>query len=328
MNIPIVNHTRRETRVILSIVCVLLLIECSMRLVEKHLSGSIEHILSIPEIIRQLDNNEVDSKIIFLGNSLTNNAIDSEIVEAQLNKLSQLSVEATKITPDATALSDWYCIYQNQIQALSTAPEYLIIGFAWAQLSDQYPLNPSRLGGFFCSMNDLDKLVETGLTDHRQVLRFMAGTVSHVYVNREAIRNRLLDMVIPDYQSITQTLNQADNARQTESETSQNETNYSYKVFERLITSIQARGTHVVLVSMPVIEDYKLDSEIQSRAEKLNITLIDMRKIKSITPDMFKDSIHLNEHGQEVFSRAISQHIEKLINTKSSVPQPLQTHHY
>ena len=81
MNIPIVNHTRRETRVILSIVCVLLLIECSMRLVEKHLSGSIEHILSIPEIIRQLDNNEVDSKIIFLGNSLTNNAIDSEIVE-------------------------------------------------------------------------------------------------------------------------------------------------------------------------------------------------------------------------------------------------------
>lgn len=321
MNPPVVNHTRNETLVVISILCILLFIESGMRLVEKHLSGSVEHILSIPEIINQIDNNQADENIIFLGNSLTNNAIDTNIVENQLNNNSNFTLQTSKITPDATALSDWYCIYKNQIQSLSSPPEYLIIGFAWAQLSDQYPVNPARLGGFFCTLNDLKNLEETGLSHHQQALRFLAGATSHVYVNREAIRNRILDILIPDYQTITQNLNQVDNARQSDS--TKNVSNYTYNVFERLIHSIQAKGTQVILVSMPVIGDYTLDKEIHTVAGKLNIKLLDMRKIETITPDMFKDSIHLNQHGQNLFSKAISQHISKLRHTGSAENKPL-----
>lgn len=301
----------------------MLLIEGSMRLVEKHLSGSIEHILSIPEIISQLDSKQVDTNIIFLGNSLTNNAVDPAVVETQLSSQLNSSIQISKITPDGTALSDWYCIYENQIQSLSSSPDYLVIGFAWAQLSDQYSINPTRLGGFFCTINDMKHLSETGLTKHQQAFRFLAGAASHVYVNREAIRNRILDMLIPDYQIITQKLNQADNSRQ--SDTTKNETHYTYNVFERLIRSIEARGTRVILISMPVIEDYTLDKEIYAMVDKLNITLLDMRNIENIRSDMFKDSIHLNQLGQRVFSESIIKHISKIKYKSSSDKNPVET---
>lgn len=285
-----------------------------MRLVEKNLSGSVAHILSIPEIIQQLDNNQTGSNIIFLGNSLTNNAIDSALVQARLSDQFSSSTQVSKITPDGTALSDWYCIYANQIQGLNSPPEFLVIGFAWAQLTDQYSINPSRLGGFFCTLSDLEHLDETGLTDHRQALRFLAGTASHVYVNREAIRNRVLDMLIPDYQAITQNLNQTENSRQSDSSTDEN--HYSYNVFKRLINSIKAQGTHVILIGMPVMENYELDDQIYTMVEDMDITLIDMRKTKNITADMFKDSIHLNQQGQKVFSDAIIRHIAGLKDSK------------
>ncbi len=304
----------------------MLLIECSMRLVEKHLSGSVEHILSIPEIISQIDSKQVDTNIIFLGNSLTNNAVDPAVVETQLSSQLNSSVQISKITPDGTALSDWYCIYKNQIQSLNSPPEYLVIGFAWAQLSDQYSINPTRLGGFFCTINDMEHLRETGLTNHQQAFRFLAGAASHVYVNREAIRNRILDMLIPDYQIITQKLNQTDNARQ--SDTTKNETHYTYNVFERLIRSIEARGTHVILISMPVIEDYDLDKEIYAIVDELNITLLDMRKNENIRTDMFKDSIHLNQLGQKVFSESIIKHIAKVKYTSSSAKKTLPADPY
>ncbi|MCW9014613.1 MAG: hypothetical protein OQL06_12590 [Gammaproteobacteria bacterium] len=315
MNSPFVKNGIFEKRVILGLFSILIVIEFSVRIFEDRLSGNLDHIFSIPQIVSQIDQFQKNSSIVFLGNSLTNNAIDSAIVESTLYKNLNSPVHALKVTPDGTAISDWYCIYNNRFNELKQAPTYMVIGFAWGILSDQYPNNPSRLGGFFCDVDDIDDLSVTGLTNHQQLLRFIAGATSHVYVNRERIRNRILDMLIPNYKMITQKLNQTEESRENTRDA--RESKYTYLLLERMITSMQSKGTQLILIAMPVIEPYEVDEVLVRLTNKMQIPILDLRDTRYITDDMFKDSIHLNEKGRLKFSQQMAYLIKQYFRKPS-----------
>lgn len=319
MNSPVVTNSKNEGRVFVALLAILLVVEMGIRVFETHLSGNISHIFSIPQIARQIDHFDQGPAIVFMGNSLTNNAIDSTLVDELLQDQLINPTQTSKVTPDGTALSDWYCIYQNQLMPLKHPPSHIVIGFAWAQLSDQYPINPTRLGGFFCKTADVSSLSDTGLTRHQQFLRFIAGAASHVYVNREAIRNRILDALIPDYQLITQQLNQTDAARDADPSATDNDKKYSYQLLETLLQSINKAGSQVILMAMPVVNSYELDQQLVTISERLQVPLLDVRHVDGLTDTMFEDTIHLNPSGRSKFSKYITEMIAPYLKNNITV---------
>jgi len=322
MNSPVVTNCKNEHRVFISLLVILLLIELGIRLFEDHLSGNIHHIFSIPDIASQVDHYHKGPAVVFLGNSLTNNAIDPGLIDRLFQHRLANPTQTTKVTPDGTALSDWYCIYQNQLMPLDNPPSYIVIGFAWAQLSDQYPINPTRLGGFFCKTADVNSLAQTGLARHQQFLRFLAGAISHVYVNREAIRNRVLDALIPEYETYTQQLNQTEASRQDNAAADRKK--YSYDLLTRLLHSIHQSGTRVILMAMPVVNDYPLDPALLAISRKLQVPLLDVRHVDGLNDAMFKDSIHLNPTGRSRFSKYITDQIAPYLENRMAVTDQRQ----
>lgn len=306
MNLPQVMSIKEEKYVLLVILSFILLLEIGIRIFEDKLSGNIEHIHTIPNLIESLKNDERQNKFIFLGNSLTNNAIDKHQIDSSLS--TKAPSQTIKITPDGTAISDWICIYKKYIN-ISPVTSTIIIGFAWDQLSDQFPIDAKRLGGYFCRIGSIQNLTETGLTDHRQFLRFLAGKTSHIYVNREAIRNRVLDIAIPHYKNITQDMNKGINPTNAE-----NKKKLTYNTFIRLIDSIKNDNLKIIIMAMPVIEDYDLDSDLIKLIQQLNIEFYDMRKIVELDESMFLDPIHLNESGRRKFSDVVIKKINTEIN--------------
>ena len=306
-------NTHPEYRVVAGLLIAVITVELLLRVAEEDLSGNIAHILTIPSIVEDADSKDYQS-LVFLGNSLTNRAVHSPIIDDVLNRNNTGTYQSFKIIPDNSALAEWYCIYQNQFKDVEDQPAAIIIGFAWDQISDQGLIKPARLGAFFCKQKDLAPLSVTALGHHIKQLQFFAGYISHVYVNREAIRNRLLEPVIPDYLAISRKINQANNQNAQESVGS--EFQYTYELFTDLVTDIRATGSDIILVAMPVIQDYAIDQNLVRVTQDLDVPLIDMRRTGRITNDMYRDPIHLNTDGRQIFSEVIAQRLAGLLQAR------------
>lgn len=308
------NHTSRvsdpnlkyELWVILLLCCVLGFTEFGLRSAESDLSGNLRHVNQIPDIASKL--NADAPGVLFLGNSLTNNAIDPQAFDrpySVLNGAAPRSVE--KITPDGTSLSDWFCIYRNFIGTQQNPPGVVILGFAWAQLSDQYPVNPARLGGLFCSLGDVPELSHTGLARSENILAFTAGAVSHVYLNREAIRNRALDLLIPGYRDVSQTINAGSNQDGDDGNVIPGSRHYTYETFRRFSELVTRAGTRLIIMAMPVQNAYEVDPALLAVIERHDVTLIDLRRMPGLDASQFEDPIHLNASGRRIFSRTLAE---------------------
>jgi hypothetical protein len=295
------NGLKQEVLLVISLIFIMLFIELMLRSQASNLSGNIRHIRQIPEIASRL--NQQTPSLLFLGNSLTNNGIDPAVFQARLPDLKTRIVE--KIVPDASSLSDWYCIVSNNIASLDHPPRVLVVGFAWLQLSDQYPVNASRLGGFFCSVTDTSALSAMGLTNHTQVLDFLAGAGSQVYLNREAIRNRLLDVLVPNFRSVTQEMNANPGLTRKQPNT-QAPIVHSHSTLIRFSRMAQETGIKLVLVAMPVKDEYQLNPDLVETVKKHQIAFLDMRHTPGLENNMYLDPIHLNEVGRHRFSLALA----------------------
>ncbi len=290
---------KQEAWVVITLVFVVVLIEFALRSQTSNLSGNIQHIGQIPAIASRLA--QQSNSMLFLGNSLTNNGIETSIFQARQSGLNAAIVE--KITPDATSLSDWYCVFKNNVAELDTPPRVVVLGFAWLQLSDQYPINASRLGGYFCSIADVASLSGTGLTNHNKLLDFLAGAGSHVYLSREAIRNRLLDALVPNYRSVAQEMNVNPGLRTKEKI---EKIEYNYTTLVRFSQMARDADVNLVLVAMPVKDEYPIDPGLMETVKNHGITLLDMRHTPGLTSSMYLDQIHLNASGRRHFSLALA----------------------
>jgi hypothetical protein len=298
-------------QVFIFVFIILVSVEGVVRMFEARLSGNINHIKELPGIAHQvrLTGSHVP-KFIFIGNSLTNNAIDLSVIGESIRTSENSEVHVFKMTPDATALAEWYCIFNNYLDWLDNDNFTVVIGFAWALLSDQYPINASKLGGYFCTIADSGKLRMTGLTTHQEYLRFLAGKISHTYANRELIRNRILDWIIPAYANTTQGLNQAERERRNG-----REQYFTYRLLTKLVSDIRDSGGKIVLMAMPVITPYEIDAQLLAEVERLNVPLLDYRHVfASDSSSLFEDQIHLNSEGRRRFSKLISGSLKSKID--------------
>jgi hypothetical protein len=285
----------------ITLLSLIVVVEVSFRLIGPQLSGNIRQIDEFPSLFKQLD--EVNGKkAVFVGNSLSDKAIDNRYLNQELN------INSIKITPDSTSLWDWQCIIRNNILN-SLDIDTLVIGFAWNQLEDEYPVDASRIGAYFCSWSDIwNSRADNGLSTFDLNAEFIASKVSHFYANREIVRSRLLSLFVPHYQTQTQRLNRGI-APQVEHQTSVEK---QYNVLTGLIADLEKAEIEVVVIAMPVLNPYLLDQQLIDTVQQAGGSFFDYRALSSIDAALFLDDMHLDEDGQAIFTRELSRDLQRL----------------
>lgn len=292
--------TSRNTMAVL--ILAIIVSDATLRFTEDSLSGNIEHVNEISGISKKLHSAQQDS-MLFLGNSLTNNGVDSQLTRRLLAK-SEIDIGPIgKIVPDATSIWSWSCIMDNHFFYQGQNPDIVILGFGWNQLSDQSRVLPTRLGAFFCSLKDLPKIDRYGDLTFSEYGEFFFARIFRTYAHRETIRNRFLSSIIPNYEGETQT----NNRRLRNDDSSPANAEFSYRVLGSLIDDLDSRSSRLIVMAMPVRDrPYENNQKLMEFLKSRNVLYLDYRRLPEINAQSFLDDMHLNEQGATVLTSKLA----------------------
>ncbi len=291
-------------RVTIAIIFCLLIADIFIRVVSPSLSGNIAHIQEFRAITQALSTKqaESDNTILFLGNSLTANAVNVNQFENELRANGTENTFAYKVVPDGTSFWDWYCIAKNSFVDAQVVPKTLVIGFAWGSESP----TPSRLATHFCGITDLPVLINLGMNSTSEIVEYLLASFSKLYALRETIHKRLLDKLIPHYQQYTQEANSLNRANEVQGN-SQSPPKRNQALMSRFLNMLTENNIETVFIAMPVITPYSIDRDLAKSMQLENTYLYDYRKLEGVSSDMFLDPIHLNSEGSRVFTKRLAQ---------------------
>ncbi|MES9970953.1 MAG: hypothetical protein ABW092_13045 [Candidatus Thiodiazotropha sp.] len=304
-NLPPVAKT------LITLLVILLAAEGLLRSVEGALSGNVAHIVEIPRLAENFNKPDKPGLLI-LGNSLTNDGIDAPLLQSSMNIQGLAYPTIEKIVPDGTTIWSWSCILRNRIYELPNKPDTVLIGFAWSQLADQSRLLPTSLGGFFCSYKDLLHLTDQATMNSAQIGEFITASTFRLFTHREAIRNRMLSMLIPHYMTSTQEINRR--LRNTNDTAGGADT--TYRELSQVIEQLKSYDKDIFLMAMPVRNNhYSLDPELIDTVKNSDITLLDYRNLDFITDDLFTDEMHLTKAGSALLTARLADDLAKIRST-------------
>ena len=111
------------------IIACFVFLELVFRAAAPLVSGNVKQIHEIADVAVELTKN--NNTVLFLGNSLMENALDLEAFDEQVN----LNMSSFKVVPDGTSLWDWSCIVKNSFVDKGQLPKVLVLGYAWEQVA-------------------------------------------------------------------------------------------------------------------------------------------------------------------------------------------------
>ena len=298
------------------VVIPLLCAEIILRVAETRLSGNVAHIKAIPALAETLGSKQ-GAKVLLLGNSLTNNGFDPDLLRDRLKEQGH-NVSVEKITPDATAIWDWLFLYDNVIGHHLSEPVTVVVGFAWNIVSDQARESLTRLGAFYANFGNLYEFGRArGLTVD-EFSEFTLAKVSRLFAHRERIRNSILSYIIPDYQSFAQESDPRQAAQvRIDDQSPGADVSSTYEALYRLSELVNAKGGTLVLVAMPVIDPYEIAQGMDTTAEEGRITLLDFRVLSGLTRADFEDNMHLGASGREKATKYLGEALAPKIHEAS-----------
>src|SRR5690606_33607448 len=88
----------------------------------------------------------------------------------------------------------------------------------------------------------------------------------------------------------------------------------SYELLVRRIRTGEDSGAELVLVAMPVIEDFELDPHIQDVALAAGADFVDARDVPGLKPEYFEEMIHLDPAtGAPLYSEYVADQLAPLL---------------
>ena len=282
--------------------------EVLLRLFEVSVSADAAQIGEIDQKFESLRKSHAENRMLVLGNSLAGEGIDAQELRANVDQ----NMEIAKVTPDATNIWDWSCLIDTATDDHSRIPTYIVVGFATDQISDQAPIDVHRTFGNFCGPGRIGELYSEYRLNSEDVFQALAVKASVIYRYRAKIRNNLLNFLVPEYLSVTQRINTSESPRHDRITTPDNlhRPAFSYNQITNIAGDPRFRSSIFILVAMPTKSGYALDRGVCGLQGLGNIVVIDGRQFIGHNPELFRDRMHLNATGQQIFTSALSQAIK------------------
>lgn len=305
--------------VLVPLALMLVALELGMRFVEPTLSLDIRHIQQVPAIATSM-RGAGEPRILFLGNSLTRNGVDLDLLGAGLEVTGTSRPSLHAIYPDDTTVLDWLYILESSIVRAGAAPEMIVIGFANHHLVDTpvRPVQTYRLGRYFTDWQDLPRLFRYDVTDLDDRVSVVLSKLSAAFANRERLSARVLDL-LPGHRASARHVNDvlgggtqgAENGG--DSDLHATATVPTYDRMTRLVQLANSAGSRLLFVAMPVRDEYELPGGLVEAVVGAGGQLIDLRDVEGLTREHFLDSLHLSPNGAEIYSAALVNALRPLL---------------
>lgn len=282
--------------------------ETAMRLMESSLSKDVAHLKQFPEIAKHLTAHASDqTRVLFLGNSLTRYGIDAEVFQKELRLNRGTQVQVAKVVPDNSQLADWSYAYRNFFHNAQHPPELLVIGFGFGNqhLADRPSSHPERLARYYCTLNDVNELCRWDLPDMESRLDYVVASGSVLYANRDRVQRWGLDRIIPEYRTGIQTINE-----QLQNASPKEPSRATFHRLRALIEDAQQDGVRVVLMALPVGFEYEFDPQFLSLTAEKQVPVIDCRNVPGVTRAQLFDGLHLDPNGAKLVTRHLAQELQ------------------
>lgn len=281
-------------------------LDVGVRVFETRLSGDIANTKRFPEDVAELTLAS-GKRVVAVGNSLIGDGFDSDIFMANWLQTNPGIGKAIKLVPDGSGIWDWHCVVHYQLGNAEAAPDLVIIGYGWDQLSDQNTLSLTRAFNSLCpagAMRDFSAL--SGRIGINDWLEMAAVKTSKLYAQREPIRHRVLQNLIPEYRRMTRQMNARAGAGAGAEGEPATYVQRSYAALQRILESLSSNGTQVILVAMPVMKPYEVDPGLCDLIEGTKHLFLDMRYAVPSNKTLYRDNLHLNEAGARLFSETLA----------------------
>ncbi len=296
---------KNEVKVVCLVLLVLAGCEVVMRSREQSLSVDLKHIREIPAISQELVEGD-GTKVLFLGNSLTRNGVDTAVLKKELLGKGVGPVRIERVFPDATNIKDWRYVFKHDFVDTGRLPDFLIICFATAHLQDDQYLQINQLARYFSSPRDIPQIFSEDVRDFDSQVEFILSALSASFTNRTRVRTRVLDALIPHYRESAQHINDSLKAA---ADKRRDHAQPTYQRLEQLMALARANGVRIVFVAMPQEKPYTLDPRLKKTVEDAGMTLVDCRAVEGLDQKSYLDEAHLNSAGANIFSRFLADQL-------------------
>ena len=292
-------------------------VDLAVRAAEPRLSGDIANTMAFPERVAELSA-APGKRVAAIGNSLIGDGLDTDVFMAGWLGKNPANGHAIKMVPDGSGIWDWHCVVHHRLAEMPEGPDLVLIGFGWNQLADQNPLSFTRAFNTLCpaaAMRDFRAL--SGRIGVNEWLQMFAVKTSKLYAQRQTIRHRVLQNIVPDYRRMTRQMN-ARAGDEGAAEVPAGPIELSYKALNVMIDRLSGAGAEVVLVAMPVMDPYAIDHGICAVIEGTPHSLLDMRFAVPSRDDLYRDNLHLNEAGARLFSETLAAQLRAPLPSMSA----------
>lgn len=305
MNLSIFNFNK-SFLIFLIVLIFLGTCEVVIRKYDTLLSKDVNHIKDIPNVIEELCNSN-QSRILFLGNSLTRCGIVSEVVKTQYFRSFRKAVNIYKIYPDDTTVLEWYYLLDSLLKKCNSCPDIVIIPFSNNQLRDPVIAfeNIQRLSQFTDYQN-MFEVIEFANFSFGQIVDYSLCKFSVFYRNKNRIQKRILDLV-PSYRETARRINVGLNEASDKKIDPQLWN--TYRSLNAIISIAKSKNLKIIFVSVPLPEEYIIDRHILQIIMQAKMEFIDCRTVPGITSNHYLDGMHLNQDGAYLFTSCLSKYL-------------------
>ncbi len=282
--------------------------EGGMRLFRSHLSRDAADNLNIPAVAAA-ESSAPAPRMLFVGDSTTRDGIDTDVIRASLLAGSGVSAKCYRVNPDASSIPDWYYLFKKYF-AGRAAPDYLVIGFRRAQLSDSEAVHGDRIAAYYGGFSIAPELFAHDIPSLGDRIDYLLSSALVTFSEKNRVRTRVLATVVPGYRAEAQRLEGALDSGETGPPGS---SPAGYSRLDRMLRLCAERRLRVIVVAMPVTSSYPIDDGLRDKLREYSALLIDLRTVPGITPDSFADPIHMRPETAAIFSRVLAGTLRDLI---------------
>lgn len=255
-------------------------------------------------------------RVAFIGNSTTQFGVDTLQIQQQLEASGIKAAACRLFVADASKINTWYYICNRFFWSQQRNPDLFVVNYYENNLVDGNPIEIGRVAQYFTRFSDWPEILKYDLPKMSDRIEFVASSFWMTLAARDRIKQRVLKTLVPEYEEFTADLNQA--AFNTLKSTRENAPPRTHAALERFLQRAKSSGARFCFVAFPTRncaagKPYDLNRETLTLIEQAGFPFYDLRQVKDLKPEMYRDELHLLENGREIYSRVLAQQIAPLL---------------
>ena len=209
----------------------------------------------------------------------------------------------------------WHVILDHYFWRPRRAPDIIVVLYFGDNLADGKDIDIGRLGWCFTDREDWPEVLGTDLPTFSERADFLLSSLSITWAMKGRIKKRLLALATPGYRQYEDQVNAVNFARQGGAGASGSA---SHAVLKRLLDQARSCNSQVCFVAFPTLapdqaEPYDLSAEEARMIADAGMSLIDLRRVPGLTPEMYATRTHLNAAGRPLFSRCLARALSAVV---------------